>query len=473
MHPPSRSRQSIRRGGIPRPARTIHSAANPEDFVHHAPATVSTPPLRPFSIASETRVLGNGMRIVVHENHNVPLLAVHLMLHVGSKDEAPGQTGLAHLLEHLLFEGSENCPKGQFDLLLEEVGGSHNGSTWLDRTNYFETVPTHAAELPLWLERERLAHFLPILDPEMLELQRGVVLNERLQTVENRPYGRADERLHQLLFSPDHPYSWPTIGYQRDLETISLDHVRSFLLDHYTPVNAVLVLAGDLPPTRAFDLADRYFGDLEPGPPRPGVPRPVLVPETERLRETLLDRVSFPRVYRAAVTPPYGTDDWIALDVLAYLLADGESSRLQRRLIREREIAQEVESYLLPTELNGVFGIVATARSGIGAEVLEDEVEAELMRVADDPPSEDEVSAAVRRLRRDQLAGLATLEDRADALAYATTVLGDAARLNSVIEGYLAVGPEDVQRVAREHLTGGRIATVEVLAAGEAADEER
>ena len=154
--------------------------------------------LAPLRIPQRSTQLDNGMRVVVHEDHTSPIVAVHLMYHVGSKDERPGRTGLAHLLEHLLFEGSEHCPKGEFDLLLDRVGGTNNGSTWLDRTNYYEVVPTHAVELALWLERERMAHFLPILDDAVLELQRGVVMNERRQTCENRPYGLADERLHEL-----------------------------------------------------------------------------------------------------------------------------------------------------------------------------------------------------------------------------------------------------------------------------------
>ena len=169
-----------------------------------------------------TQRLANGLRVIVHEDHTSPIVAVHLMYHVGSKDERPGRTGLAHLLEHLLFEGSQHCAKGQFDRMLETVGGTNNGSTWLDRTNYYEVVPSHALELALWLERDRMGFFLPILDQEMLDVQRGVVINERRQSYENRPYGLADERLNQLLFPAEHPYSWPTIGYLADLEAITL-----------------------------------------------------------------------------------------------------------------------------------------------------------------------------------------------------------------------------------------------------------
>jgi zinc protease len=414
-------------------------------------------------------MLRNGMRVVAHEDHTSPVVAVHLMYHVGSRNETSGRTGLAHLLEHLLFEGTENCEKGAFDSLLEHVGGTNNGSTWLDRTNYYEVVPTNAVELPLWLERERLAHFLPVLDEEMLELQRGVVINERLQTSENRPYGLADERLYRLLFPEAHPYSWPTIGWMPDLERISLADVHNFFSSYYTPANATLVLAGDLEPERAFELAEQYFGDLASASPASnGADPPTPLASSQRSRDVMPDRVTFPRIYSAHATPAYGTADWNALDVLAYLLADGESSRLQRSLVRESQLAQEVDTYLLPTELVGIFGLVATARSGADVEAIEARIDAEIERIVRDGVDPDEFAGAVRRVRRDQLAALSTVEDRADALAYAATVLGDAEALNRVIEQYRAVTPDDVVRVAAEYLRGG--ATLVVVPAEEVAD---
>jgi len=413
------------------------------------------------------------MRVVVHEDHTSPIVAVHLMYHVGSRHEPPGRTGLAHLLEHLLFEGTEHCPKGEFDLMLERVGGTNNGSTWLDRTNYYETVPTHAAELPLWLERERLAHFLPVLDERMLELQRGVVINERLQTSENRPYGLAEERLYDLLFPANHPYSWPTIGWMPDLERIDLDDVRGFFERFYTPANLTLVLAGDVKPEATWELADRYFGDLADGvePPQPA-PRLDVPSGSEPRSGTLPDRVTFPRVYRAHAAPAYGTAEWNALDVLAYVLADGESSRLQRGLVRETQLVQEVDTYLLPTELVGVFGIVATARSGVAPERIEERLQAEIQRVVSDGVSAEELEGAVRRIRRDQISALGNLEDRAEALAHAATVLGAADELNRVMDAYLSVSADDVARVAQTWLVEQGGATLTVVPNGEEPDAE-
>lgn len=431
---------------------------------------MSEPLLSPFRIASRTTVLGNGMRVVAHEDRTSPLVAVHLMYHAGSADEVPGRTGLAHLLEHLLFEGSANAPKGAFDDLLERVGGTNNGSTWLDRTNYYETVPTHAVELALWLERDRMAHFLPVLDAEMLETQRDVVINERRQAYENRPYGLADERLYGMLFPAGHPYSWPTIGHMPDLQAITLEDARTFYASRYTPGNAVLVFAGDLAADEAFALAERYFGDVPSGPALPAPPA-AEVPAPSGAMETVEDEVSFPRLYRAWAVPAYGTDDWVALDIVAYLLADGESSRLQRALVRDGRLAQDVDTWLYPTERCGVFGVVATARSGVDAAAIEAAMRREIERVARDGVSEEELAGVVRRQRRDQLSELATVEDRAEHLAYAAVVLGDAERGNDVLEAYARVTPEEVARVAAAWLAPERSATLVVVPSAEMLEE--
>ena len=415
-------------------------------------------------ITSRTHVLENGMRVIAHEDRGAPLVTVHLMYRAGSRDERPGRTGLAHLLEHLMFEGSLHAPKGRFDDLLERVGGTNNGSTWLDRTNYYETVPSHAVELPLWLERDRMAFFLPVLDGEMLEIQRGVVMNERRQAYDNRPYGMADQRLAEMLFGPGHPYAWPTIGYMDDLEAITLEDARAFYGTYYTPGNAVLVFAGDIAPERAFELAARYFGDLPGGPGIPDAVLPAaLAPAASVGREVMEDAVSFPRVYQAYAVPGYGTRDWVVLDVLAYLLADGDSSRLQRALVRDGRLAQDIDTYLYPTALAGVFGIVGTARSEIAPEALEAAVRAVIDDVASGTVTEEEVLGAVRRVRRDRVTQLATVEERAEALAYAATVLGEADAFDRVWEMYGEVTAEDVARAAAEWLAADRGATLVVV----------
>ncbi|MEX2569832.1 MAG: pitrilysin family protein [Gemmatimonadota bacterium] len=418
--------------------------------------------LKPLRLPQETATLDNGLRVVVHEDRSSPIVAVHIMYHAGSKNERVGRTGLAHLLEHLLFEGSENCPKGQFDRLLERVGGTNNGSTWLDRTNYYEVVPSHAVELALWLERERMGHFLPVLDEEMLDVQRSVVINERKQVYENRPYGLAYETLQRLLFPEGHPYSWPTIGYTPDLEAMSLQDASDFYRRYYAPDNAVLVLAGDVGVEQGFEWGARYFADL----PANGGVRPSPAANgagTGGGTQVLEDRVSFPRIYHAYAVPPYGTEAWVQLDVLSYLLADGESSRLQQTVVRDAELAQDADTYLYPTELAGIFGIVTTARSGVPTERLAAAVDQVVERVVQDGVSEDEVTGAIRRARRDHINAMASVEDRAEELAYAATVLSDAGRLDEILNQYERVTTDDVRRVAREHLGIDRRATVVVV----------
>jgi zinc protease len=456
--------------------RTAHRRTGQRISQNESPddVTDTTVPTSTVRVPVRSITLRNGMRVICHEDRAAPIVAVHLMYRAGSRHERQGRTGLAHLLEHLMFEGSQHAPKGQFDDLLERVGGTNNGSTWLDRTNYYETVPSHAVELPLWLERDRMAFFLPVLTSEMLEVQRGVVMNERRQAYENRPYGLADERLHQMLFGDSHPYSWPTIGYMADLERITLDDARGFYSTYYTPGNAVLVFAGDIGPDEAERLAERYFGDLPGGPeiPSPAIPADP-APAAHVRREVMEDEVSFPRIYQAWAVPAYGTREWVALDVLAYLLADGDSSRLQRSLIREGRLAQEVDTYLYPTALCGVFGAVATSRTGVAPEALEEAIRGAIDDVAANGVSDDEVLGAVRRVRRDQVGELATVEERAESLAYATTVLGDPEALERVLEMYGEVTPEDVRRAAATWLGAERGATLVVVPApGSAAAEE-
>jgi zinc protease len=412
--------------------------------------------------------------VISHHDPSAPVVAVHLMLRAGSRDERPGRTGLAHLLEHLLFEGSLHAGKGEADALLEAAGGSSNGSTWLDRTNYYATVPTHATELALWLERERIAHWLPLLDEAMLETQRGVVINERLQSVENRPYGRADERLHELLFPDGHPYGWPTIGRLDDLRRITADDARAFFERFYTPGNAALVIAGDVVAERAWELAERFFGDLPQAPQPSDATRWHLLPPADGAasgpRDTLPDAVSFPRVYQAFRVPPYGHPDWIALDVLAYVLADGESSRLQRALVRDGLLAQDVDTYLFPTVLEGVWGWVATARSRVEPARMEAAFDQVVAEVVSDGVEEEELAGALRRIRAAQIAELATVEDRAEALAYATLTLGAADALHDLLDRYGEVSTEALRRVAAEQLDPRRAATVTVIPDGEQDD---
>ena len=285
--------------------------------------------------------LENGLRVILHEDHRLPMVAVNLWYHVGSKNEHPGRTGFAHLFEHLMFEGSQHYDKGFFHPL-QEAGASLNGSTNPDRTNYWEVVPTNALELALWMESDRMGYLLPALTVQKFENQRDVVLNERRQNYENRPYGLAPMALLAALYPPDHPYHWTTIGEIADLQAVKLDEVHAFFRRYYHPANASIALAGDIDTGEALALVDRYFGDIVPGPAVEPVQASATLPGDLRIR--FEDRVELPRLYLAWLTPAMFAEGDAELDLATDLLANGKTSRLYRRLVFDERIATDVSA---------------------------------------------------------------------------------------------------------------------------------
>ncbi|HXT50644.1 MAG TPA: insulinase family protein, partial [Thermoanaerobaculia bacterium] len=321
--------------------------------------------------------LANGLQVLLFPDQSKQTITVNVTYKVGSRHEGYGETGMAHLLEHLVFKGSpkhRNIPQE-----LTEHGSRPNGSTWYDRTNYFETLPATHLELGLWLESDRMGWLLPAMTAEKLEMQRQVVMNERRQRVDNQPYGRAYERLDELLFPAGHPYHWPVIGYMEDIAAATLEDVESFFRAWYTPDNAVLTLSGAFVPGEALELVRRYFDDIPPGP-KPVRARPALDELVGPLRETQTDTVELARVHLAFRLPPYGDDDWYAADLLATVLSGGRSSPLYRDLVYHRQLAQDVGAFALPTELAGSFALVATARPEVEPETLEEAVREHLRR---------------------------------------------------------------------------------------------
>ena len=289
-----------------------------------------------IELPSTKHTLQNGLDVVVHEDHHVPLVAVNLWYHVGSRHERPGRTGFAHLFEHLMFEGSAHHNASYFQPL-ERAGASVNGSTNTDRTNYWEVVPTNAIDLALWLESDRMGHLLPTLTAERFETQRGVVLNERRESYENRPYGMAMIALTAALYPDGHPYSWPTIGLANDIRAARLDDVHAFFRAYYHPRNASLAIAGDIEPARAHDLASHYFGEL-PAADAPAPVRPAPLSLRGDIRLVMEDRVELPRLYVAWHSPAMFAGGDAELDLAGDLLANGKTSRLYRSLVYERRI---------------------------------------------------------------------------------------------------------------------------------------
>ncbi|MEN9790716.1 MAG: hypothetical protein RLZZ63_374, partial [Gemmatimonadota bacterium] len=288
-----------------------------------------------MQIPIETYTLPNGLRVVLSEDHATPIVAVNLWYHVGSANEREGRTGFAHLFEHMLFQGSAQVGANEHFELIQRAGGTLNGSTWLDRTNYYETLPSHQLELALWLEADRMARLLPAMTQEKLDTQRDVVKNERRWSVDNQPYGTWWERLPALCFPPEHPFHHSLIGSMEDLTDASLDDVATFFRTYYTPDNAVLTIAGDVDPDEARRLVERHFGAIPRGTGRPALPDMSLPPTFGgRRRAVVEDAVVAPRLFLAFRIPPAGAEAWYAAYLLSAVLGSGEACRLETALVR-------------------------------------------------------------------------------------------------------------------------------------------
>ncbi len=404
-----------------------------------------------LSIRTERHVLDNGLTLVLAPDPAVPVVAVNLWYGVGSRNERPGRTGFAHLFEHMMFQGSKHVPKNVHFELVERAGGSLNATTWFDRTNYFETLPSHQLELALWLESDRMGHFLEALTPETLANQQGVVLNERRERYENQPYGDWDERMLRLVWPPEHPYHHTVIGEAADIAAATLDDVEAFFRTFYVPNNAVLTLAGDLDPARARDAVERWFGSIpagDPVPPIPGEPDPGPVLGEER-REVVQSDVPLPRVYLGGRIPPYGHPDFHAADLATSILGDGRASRLYRRLVRERGIARDVASFAFPL-VHGRTLMMSWITGFAGADAAE--LEAALVDVVEglSDVSEEEVARARALAETRLLRQVAQLGSRADLLSMNQLLFGDADRLNAEVDRLRSVTASDVRRVAGE-----------------------
>jgi len=413
----------------------------------------------------EEFTLANGLRVLVHEDRSVPIVTVNTWYHVGSGDERPGRTGFAHLFEHMMFMGSQNVPTGAFDQMLEAAGANNNGSTTEDRTNYYETGPSNAAELMLYLDADRMGFLVPELTTEKLDIQRGVVQNERRQGVDNQPYGLAEENILRRLFPAGHPYSWPVIGSLADLQAASIEDVRGFFREWYTPNNATIVIAGAITTADARRLTERWFGDLPRGPEpvrnNPGVAR------LDRSASAVLeDRVQLPRVYNAwKSTRAFGEDD-AALNVLAGILAGGRSSRLYRRLVYELQIATQVSAYHDGLKMDGSFRLFSTARPGHDLNELQRVIDAEIRLMADSGPTQREVQRVQNQTESGFLNQMETVLGKADQLNQYLYFVGTPDWFQQDLERYRRVTPADVQRVARQYLAGQNRIVLSVVPQG-------
>ena len=403
-----------------------------------------TSPTLPFT----KHTLANGLDVIVHEAHQVPIVAINIWYHVGSKNERPGRTGFAHLFEHLMFEGSEHHPGGYFPPL-QQAGALLNGSTNTDRTNYWEVVPTSAVELALWMESDRMGYLLPAVTSERFETQRDVVLNERRQNYENRPYGMAMMAITSTLYPPDHPYHWMTIGAADDIKAMRLDDVHEFFRTYYHPANASLTLAGAIDTPRAIELAERYFGELRPGPAPAQVTAAATLTREHRL--VLEDRVELPRVYMAWHSPAMFADGDAEMDLFGDLLANGKTSRLYRTLVYERRIAIDVSAYQGSRELAGFFLVAATAAPGQSLTDIATAIDSELHAVINDGPTEAEMQRAAAQVEAHFLYRLQTVGGfggKSDQLNAYNVFCGDPAYFSQDLTRYTSATRESVQAAA-------------------------
>jgi len=407
-----------------------------------------------LTVPHESFTLENGLRVILHEDHTTPMISVNMLYHVGSAREQSGRTGLAHLFEHIMFEGSAHVPEGKFDQWLEAAGGDNNGGTTADHTRYWQDIPSNALELALFLESDRMGYLLPVLSQEIVDGQRDVVKNERRQSYENQPYGMDHMVISEHLYPANHPYHWPTIGYMDDLTAASYEDIVEFFKAYYGPDNASLCIAGDFDPGEARSLVRKWFGDVPAGAPVApiSVPAATLVGEQ---RLVLQDDVQLPRLYMVWHSPALFADGDAEMDILASVLSDGRNSRLYRRLIYDMQIAQDVSAFQASSRLGSSFWIVVTARAGHGLEEIERIVQEEIELLGDLPPAQREVDRAVHQYEADFLARMEQIGGfygKADLMNMYYYNTGDPDYFEEDLARYKGIGPADVRMAVRRYL---------------------
>jgi zinc protease len=410
----------------------------------------------PVRLDLETYRLSNGLSVIMARDTSVPVVAVNLWYHVGSGDERPGRTGFAHLFEHMMFQGSQNVGDDAHFRFIQEAGGTLNGSTNTDRTNYFQAVPSNFLERVLWLEADRMGFLLPAMTEAKLDNQRSVVQNERRQNYDNAPYGLASETIAAALYPAGHPYSWTTIGSLADLNAASMADVQDFFRTYYAPNNASLAIVGDFDRAAARALVERYFGGIPAGPPIER-PRPARVTLESEKRLVLEDRVQIPRLYLTWPTVPLFEEGDADLDVLAIVLASGRSSRLYRRLVLEDQLAQFVNASQGSRPLAGQFSITVQTRPGTELGRIARIVDEEIAKLVSSPPTDREIQRALNSLESSMIQRMQTNLGRADQLNSYLTFTGDPGYLERDFARYTRVTPTSVRAAAQRFLGPNRV----------------
>jgi len=399
----------------------------------------------------EQFTLPNGLNVILHKDNTIPRATVNVWYHVGSGSEKPKRTGFAHLFEHILFEGSQHVPEGKFDEWLEAAGANNNGSTMEDRTNYYEEIPSNAIELALFLESDRMGFLKPSLKPTTVDGQRDVVKNERRQSYENRPYGKANLELPALLYPKDHPYSWPVIGSMEDLSAASYDDVVNFFSTYYVPGNASISIAGDIDLAETRKSIEKWFSDVPAGKPVTKIdpPAPVL---TEEKRIVMEDNVQLPRLTMVWLAPPIFQPGNAELDLVSSLLTRGKNSRLYKRLVYDLQIAQSVSSFQDSKKFASEFYITVTARQGVTLSQLEKVVQEEIDKLKKEEPQQREVERIVNQFESGFVAQLESSGNKADQLNHYYYYTGNPDYFNEDFQRFKAVSRNDLSAAVRQYL---------------------
>ena len=415
------------------------------------------------------RTLPNGLRVIVSEDHAVPNVAVNLWVGVGSRHEAPGRTGLAHLFEHLMFQGSRNVASGEHFSALMNEGARLNATTWFDRTNYFETIPVGALDLALWLEADRHGYLLDAVTQENLDNQRDVVKEEKRQRYDNVPYGQALIDIYATVFPEDHPYHHPTIGSMEDLDAATLEDVHAFYRAHYGPNNTVLTLVGDISPEQGFAAAEQYFGGLVPIELHDRERLPQLSPIAEPVRLDRPGDVPNDRIYVSFRLPVDTTPDYHACSIAVDVMSGLASSRLMRRLVRTDETATAVAGWTMGlVDGVGLGTITVDIAAGADPEQAEATVCEELERFLAEGPDEGELESVIADTERSWLSALASIEERADHLSHHALLTGDPSYVNTFVDRVKSVTADQVREAAATWLDPEARAVVRYLAEDEA-----
>jgi len=400
--------------------------------------------------------LDNGLRLIIHEDHKAPIVAVNIWYHVGSKNEVKGKTGFAHLFEHLMFNGSENY-NDEFFKPFERVGAtSMNGTTYFDRTNYFENVPNTALDMALWMESDRMGHMLGAITQERLDEQRGVVQNEKRQG-DNQPYGMVQYHLLEGIFPENHPYSWSTIGSMEDLDSASLEDVHKWFKKYYGPNNAVIVIAGDVQSDQVFEKVKKYFGDIKPSAPVDKMKEWTVRLDTDK-REIIRDDVPQIKIHKAWGGPSFRNLDSDILQLADLILTSGKTSRLYNRLVYKDQIATDVDSYQFSGDIGGFYYIEASVQPNGDHELVKKAINEELERFLKDGPSKSEMRRAKMKLRSSFLRGLEKVGGfggKSDILAQNAVYTGDPGYYKKSLEMIENASREDIMSVANEWLSRG------------------